>query len=181
MRLSPSGRSESQWLCGAFITCSIQLSIKPCCIQTSQTSSSCTEGPFEEEQANPFRGDAGRNLTIIILLKLQACYTVAGAGAAPETVLLCGGEAMYVITVDVDKCEACGDCVDACPNGTYGASVEDAGRSTRCSRAIRTIASAATRASPPKGRRNHHRNSPQTTTRFTHHDEGRLIAAPRCA
>jgi NAD-dependent dihydropyrimidine dehydrogenase PreA subunit len=23
---------------------------------------------------------------------------------------------MYVIKVDVDKCEACGDCVDACPN-----------------------------------------------------------------
>ena len=23
---------------------------------------------------------------------------------------------MYVITVDVEKCQACGDCVDACPH-----------------------------------------------------------------
>lgn len=23
---------------------------------------------------------------------------------------------MYVVTVDVAKCEACGDCVDTCPN-----------------------------------------------------------------
>jgi NAD-dependent dihydropyrimidine dehydrogenase PreA subunit len=23
---------------------------------------------------------------------------------------------MYVVTVDVDKCEACGDCIDTCPN-----------------------------------------------------------------
>jgi len=34
---------------------------------------------------------------------------------------------MYVITVDVDKCEACGDCVDACPNELM-ALVEDAGK-----------------------------------------------------
>ncbi len=23
---------------------------------------------------------------------------------------------MYVITVDVEKCQACGDCIEACPN-----------------------------------------------------------------
>ncbi len=23
---------------------------------------------------------------------------------------------MYIVTVDVDKCQACGDCIDACPN-----------------------------------------------------------------
>lgn len=23
---------------------------------------------------------------------------------------------MYVVTVDVEKCQGCGDCVDACPN-----------------------------------------------------------------
>jgi NAD-dependent dihydropyrimidine dehydrogenase PreA subunit len=23
---------------------------------------------------------------------------------------------MYVVTIDVEKCQACGDCVDACPN-----------------------------------------------------------------
>jgi len=34
---------------------------------------------------------------------------------------------MYVITVDVDKCEACGDCVDACPNELM-ALVEDDGK-----------------------------------------------------
>ncbi len=24
---------------------------------------------------------------------------------------------MYVVTVDIEKCEACGDCVDNCPDG----------------------------------------------------------------
>jgi NAD-dependent dihydropyrimidine dehydrogenase PreA subunit len=23
---------------------------------------------------------------------------------------------MYVITIDIDKCQGCGDCVDTCPN-----------------------------------------------------------------
>lgn len=22
---------------------------------------------------------------------------------------------MYIVTIDIDKCEACGDCVDTCP------------------------------------------------------------------
>lgn len=23
---------------------------------------------------------------------------------------------MFIVTVDIDKCEACGDCIDTCPN-----------------------------------------------------------------
>ncbi len=34
---------------------------------------------------------------------------------------------MFVVTVDVDKCEACGDCIDACPQELL-ALVEDAGK-----------------------------------------------------
>jgi ferredoxin len=34
---------------------------------------------------------------------------------------------MYVVTVDVVKCEACGDCVDTCPNELI-AMVEENGK-----------------------------------------------------
>ncbi len=34
---------------------------------------------------------------------------------------------MYVITIDKEKCEACGDCVDTCPNEILGL-VEDGGK-----------------------------------------------------
>ena len=34
---------------------------------------------------------------------------------------------MYVITVDVEKCEACGDCIDSCPSELL-AMVEDGGK-----------------------------------------------------
>jgi len=34
---------------------------------------------------------------------------------------------MYVITVDIEKCEACGDCVDNCPNMLFSIT-EDNGK-----------------------------------------------------
>ncbi len=34
---------------------------------------------------------------------------------------------MYVITIDIDKCKACGDCVDVCPNVIFSI-VEDGGK-----------------------------------------------------
>ena len=34
---------------------------------------------------------------------------------------------MFIVTVDVDKCKACGDCIDACPNELM-AMVEDGGK-----------------------------------------------------
>jgi NAD-dependent dihydropyrimidine dehydrogenase PreA subunit len=34
---------------------------------------------------------------------------------------------MFIVTVDIDKCEACGDCVDTCPNESFEL-VEDNGR-----------------------------------------------------
>ena len=34
---------------------------------------------------------------------------------------------MYIVTVDTDKCEACGDCVDTCPNESF-VLVEEGGR-----------------------------------------------------
>jgi ferredoxin len=34
---------------------------------------------------------------------------------------------MYVVTVDVAKCESCGDCVDSCPNELI-AMVEESGK-----------------------------------------------------
>ena len=32
---------------------------------------------------------------------------------------------MYVVTVDIDKCEACGDCVDTCPYESFVLVVTD--------------------------------------------------------
>jgi NAD-dependent dihydropyrimidine dehydrogenase PreA subunit len=32
---------------------------------------------------------------------------------------------MYVITVDIDKCQGCGDCVDNCPNQILAVVEED--------------------------------------------------------
>lgn len=34
---------------------------------------------------------------------------------------------MYIVTIDIDKCEACGDCVDTCP-GEAIAIVEEDGK-----------------------------------------------------
>ncbi len=34
---------------------------------------------------------------------------------------------MFVVTVDIEKCQACGDCVDACPNELL-AIVEESGK-----------------------------------------------------
>jgi len=32
---------------------------------------------------------------------------------------------MYVITIDIEKCQACGDCVDTCPNEIFAIAEED--------------------------------------------------------
>ena len=32
---------------------------------------------------------------------------------------------MYIITIDIDKCEACGDCVDTCPSEAIAIVEED--------------------------------------------------------
>lgn len=32
---------------------------------------------------------------------------------------------MYIITIDTDKCQACGDCVDNCPNLLFSITEED--------------------------------------------------------
>ncbi len=32
---------------------------------------------------------------------------------------------MYVITIDIEKCEGCGDCVDGCPNELFGIAEEN--------------------------------------------------------
>jgi NAD-dependent dihydropyrimidine dehydrogenase PreA subunit len=32
---------------------------------------------------------------------------------------------MYVITIDIEKCEACGDCVDTCPGEAISIVEED--------------------------------------------------------
>jgi NAD-dependent dihydropyrimidine dehydrogenase PreA subunit len=32
---------------------------------------------------------------------------------------------MYIITIDIDKCQACGDCVDTCPNMLFSIVEED--------------------------------------------------------
>jgi NAD-dependent dihydropyrimidine dehydrogenase PreA subunit len=32
---------------------------------------------------------------------------------------------MYIVTVDIDKCEACGDCVDNCPSEAIAIVEED--------------------------------------------------------
>jgi ferredoxin len=32
---------------------------------------------------------------------------------------------MYIVTIDVDKCEACGDCVDNCADGLIAIVEED--------------------------------------------------------
>lgn len=34
---------------------------------------------------------------------------------------------MFVVTVDIEKCQACGDCIDSCPQELL-ALVEDAGK-----------------------------------------------------
>jgi 2-oxoglutarate ferredoxin oxidoreductase subunit delta len=34
---------------------------------------------------------------------------------------------MYIVTVDVEKCTACDECVDTCPNGAFEI-VEEGGR-----------------------------------------------------
>ncbi len=34
---------------------------------------------------------------------------------------------MYVITIDIEKCQACGDCVDTCPNMLFSIT-EDNGK-----------------------------------------------------
>lgn len=32
---------------------------------------------------------------------------------------------MYIVTIDIDKCEACGDCVDNCPSEAIAIVEED--------------------------------------------------------
>ena len=32
---------------------------------------------------------------------------------------------MYMITIDIEKCQACGDCVDTCPNEIFAIVEED--------------------------------------------------------
>jgi NAD-dependent dihydropyrimidine dehydrogenase PreA subunit len=32
---------------------------------------------------------------------------------------------MYVITIDIDKCQGCGDCVENCPNEIFALVQED--------------------------------------------------------
>jgi NAD-dependent dihydropyrimidine dehydrogenase PreA subunit len=32
---------------------------------------------------------------------------------------------MYIVTIDIEKCEACGDCVDTCPSEVVGMVEED--------------------------------------------------------
>jgi NAD-dependent dihydropyrimidine dehydrogenase PreA subunit len=32
---------------------------------------------------------------------------------------------MYIVTIDMDKCQACGDCVDNCPNEAIAIVEED--------------------------------------------------------
>ncbi len=32
---------------------------------------------------------------------------------------------MFVITIDTDKCQGCGDCVDTCPNLLFSVTEED--------------------------------------------------------
>ena len=32
---------------------------------------------------------------------------------------------MYIITIDIDKCQACGDCVDTCPSMLFSIAEED--------------------------------------------------------
>lgn len=32
---------------------------------------------------------------------------------------------MYIITIDIEKCQACGDCIETCPNEIFALVEED--------------------------------------------------------
>ncbi len=54
---------------------------------------------------------------------------------------------MFVVTVDVDKCQACGDCIDSCPQELLALVEEEGKKYAMFKAAIRMIASVATPAS----------------------------------